>query len=191
MDTKVRNEEAEETMKKRTLWIAALAGLLALGLAAPALAADVAQAVRARLGCDETAGEPVTVEGTVAEQSWNQLELLAGETTYTVRTGPFKAGLNLPDLDGQAVTVEGYAGKGINCNADAADDVIRARTITYSGGTIDLTQAPAGGFGQWRNGSCNGECARDGDGNVNRARAGRAGGNGGNGIGCSGVNRPR
>lgn len=180
-------------MKKRTLWIVALVGLLALGIAGQALAAEVAEAVRTRFSCGE-ATDPITVQGTVSEQSWNQFVLQAGDLTYTVRTGPYKLGGNLPDLNGQTVTVEGYVGPGANCNAEQAADVIRAKSITHSGGTIDLTQVPAGGFGQWRKGNCNGECTREGDGNGSQVRGGNAGGRGngrGNGGTGKGGNCPR
>ncbi len=176
-------------MKKRTLWIAALAGLLAIGVAGQALAGEVEQARRARFSCGAVAGDPLTVQGTVTAQEWNRLEVQTDGKSYTVVTGPYKAGSGLPDLDGQAVTVEGYAGAGTNCNSDQATDIIRARTITYAAGTIDLTGVPEGGFGQWRRGDCAGTCLQDGEGEGNQVRGGR-----GNGIrsgGGRGGNCPR
>ena len=135
-------------MKRKMLWITAIAGLLVVGLGAGALAATGAL-TGVRFGCDAVPGQAISISGTVTEQDWNTLVVSAGATEYTVKTGPFKTGQSLPDLTGQAVTIDGYTGPGTNYRQETAEaaTMVRARTISYSGGTIDLTVMPAGGQG--------------------------------------------
>jgi|GEM_PF-1528905 len=180
-------------MKRRMIWLAAIAGLLVVGLVGQAVAAEVAQRSGARFSCGEVSGDPVTVTGVVGGQNWNTLEVNASGTLYTVKTGPYKTGRNLPDLSGQTVTVEGYTA-GQNCQAEEPSvNLIQARTITAGDDVYDLTQVPAGAGC----GACNGE--QQGVGNQFRGRHGNGqggsngqgggngqGGNGQGGCGCRG-----
>lgn len=173
-------------MKRRTFWLVALVGLLAIGLAGQAFAAEIANAVRNRFTCADVPGEAITVTGTVADHDWNSFELTSGDTVYLVMTGPAKVGRNLDQIaDGTTVTVEGYTGAGTNNRSEIAEGVnlLRAKTITIGETVIDLTQVTVGGFGR---GNCGAGCTGNGTGtgaqirggNGGRGGQGRMGGNG-------------
>lgn len=130
-------------MRNKTLGLAILVGLLVVGMVGTALAAEIAQQARTRFACDNFQGEPATISGTVTEQSWNRLTVASGGTDYTVVTGPYKTGVNLPEFAAnENVAVEGFTGMGQSCpQGEASANVIVARTITRQDGTvIDLTQ---------------------------------------------------
>src|SRR4030042_597365 len=97
-------EEAQQLMKRKMIWLAAIAGLLVVGLVGQAVAAEVTQrAAGTRFSCGEVPGDAITITGTVSEQTWNTLEVDAPGTVYTVKTGPYKTGRSIPDLTGETV----------------------------------------------------------------------------------------
>lgn len=136
-------------MRKRGIWIAALVGLLVVASVGTAFASEVVQQFQTRFGCGNIQGEPVTVSGTVTGQVWNKLTVTtSGGTVYTVVTGPYKSGVNLPEFAAnEAVTVAGFGGVGNNCQqGEPAGNVVVAKTITRQDGTVlDLTQITGNG----------------------------------------------
>ncbi len=171
-------------MRNKAIWLVALAGLLVVASVGTALAAEVAQQARTRFSCGGIQGEPVTISGTVTGQVWNKLAVASGGTDYTVVTGPYKAGVNLPEFAAnEAVTVEGFSGTGTNCSqGEGLANVIVAKTITRQDGSVlDLTQITGlGGQGA----GCGGQGAGAGGQQV-RGR-GMMGGRG-----CGNAARPR
>ena len=102
-------------MKRKTFWVVALVGLIAIGLAGTAFANEIAATVRNRFSCDAVPGELTTVSGTVTDHSWNGFTLTAGDTEYFVKTGPARIGRGMDEnADGTRATVEGYTGAGTN-----------------------------------------------------------------------------
>jgi hypothetical protein len=169
-------------MRRKTFWVVALVGLLAIGLAGQAFANEIANAVRNRFTCADVPGEAITITSTVADHDWNSFELTSGDTIYLVKTGPAKVGRNLDQIaDGTTATVEGYTGAGTNYQAEVAEgvNILRAKTITIGETVIDLTQVNVGGFGHGNGGAgCTGTGAQARGGNGGRGGQGRMGGNG-------------
>lgn len=129
-------------MRNKAIWLVALVGLLVVASVGTALAAEIAQRAQTRFGCDNMQGEPVTISGNVTEQVWNKLTVASGGIDYTVVTGPYKTGVNLPEFAAnEAVTVEGFSGTGTNCpQGEGLANVIVAKTITRQDGSVlDLT----------------------------------------------------
>lgn len=169
-------------MKRKTLVALGLVALLAIGFAGTAFANEaVANVLRNRFGCADIPGEAITVSGTVTGHEWNGFELTTTDgTVYLVKTGPARIGRNMEQIpDNTTATVEGYTGAGTNQRAEVADgvNILRAKTITVGETVYDLTQLPAGGYGQ---GGRN--MGRQGQGGQTAHGMGR-GGNGGNGTG--------
>lgn len=162
-------------MKRKTFWVVALVGLIAIGLAGTAFANEIAATVRNRFSCDTVPGELTTVTGIVTDHAWNGFTLTAGDTEYFVKTGPARIGRGLEEItDGTQATVEGYTGTGTNYRAEVAEgvNILRAKTITVGATTYDLSQVTVGGFGQ---GNC-GACAGDGTSTQTQSRSGGFGG---------------
>jgi hypothetical protein len=175
-------------MRNKALWIAALVGLLVAGMIGTAFAAEIAQQARTRFACANFQGEAVTISGTVTGQSWNKLTVASGGTDYTVVTGPYKTGVNLPEFAAnESVTVEGFAGMMENCpQGEPGANVIVAKTITrQDGSVIDLTQITGAG-GQGAAGCGNRAAGSNGQQVRGRGMAGGRGGIGGmmGGQGC-------